>query len=145
MSDEIVLNRFIPLIFLRGGVGLLIGATLNVTRTRAFLAKAAEAIGEVVALEEAPPTDPQELQTYRPVISFQIGPSQRVQFKSMAHSNPPEYQVGASVRVLYDPERPDEARIRSFTSLWLLPVILGSLGLIFTGLGAGLLLGFIPI
>lgn len=140
MSEEVILSRIIPLVFLLSGIGLLIGATLNFTRTRAFLARAAEAIGEVVALEEEPPTEPGESHTYRPVVSFQIGANQRVRFESMAHSNPPQYKIGASVRVLYNPDRPNEARIRSFTSLWLLPVILGGLGLIFTGLGVGLLL-----
>jgi len=144
MSDEVFLSRVLPLIFLLIGMGLLIAATLYGARTRTFLSRAAEAIGEVVALEEEPSTEAGEPHTYRPVVSFPIGPTQRVRFKSMAHSNPPEYKVGASVRVLYDSDRPHEARIRSFTGLWLPLAILGGLGLIFTALGAGLLLGYIP-
>jgi Protein of unknown function (DUF3592) len=140
MSEEMVLSRIIPLIFLLSGIGLLITATRQVTRTRAFLARAAEAPGRIVALEEEPATEPGDARTHRPVVSFQAGPS-RVQFKSMAHSSPPQYEVGASVRVLYDPERPIDARIRSFTDLWLLAIVLGGLGGIFTVLGAGLLLG----
>src|SRR5688572_5990495 len=135
MSEDVILGQIIPLVFLISGIGLLIGAALKFTRTRAFLAKAAQAIGEVVALDEEPPTEPGESPTYRPVVSFQIDAHQTVRFESMAHSNPPQYKVGASVRVVYNPDRPNEARILSFTSLWLLPVILGGLGLIFTALG----------
>jgi len=144
MSDELFLSRVLPLIFLLVGVGLLTAATRYWIRTRAFLGTAAETVGEVVALEEEPPSEAGDPQTYRPVVSFPIGPSQWVSFASLAHSNPPEYEVGASVRVLYDPARPQDARIRSFTSLWLPLAVLGGLGLIFTALGTGLLLGYIP-
>jgi len=144
MSEEIVLTLVIPLIFIVCGVGLLTGAGRYLVRTRAFLAKAKETIGEVVALEKVPPTESSELPTYRPVVSFRVG-AQTIRFQSIAHSNPPEYEPGASVHVLYDPARPGEARIRSFTSLWLLPIVLGGLGLIFTVIGLGLLLGGIPL
>lgn len=100
---------------------------------------------EVVALEKVPPTETGELPTYRPVVSFRVGTAQTIRFQSIAHSNPPEYELGDSVRVLYDPGCPSEARIRSFTSLWLLPIVLGGLGLIFTVLGVVLLLGGIPL
>jgi hypothetical protein len=43
--------------------------------------------------------------------------------------------------VLYHPNPPHDARISSFTDLWLLSLILGGLGVLFTALGAGLLLG----
>jgi hypothetical protein len=144
LSEELVLSRVLPLAFLLIGIGLFVAAARYLTRTRTFLGKSAEAIGEVVALEEEPATEPGDPCTYRPVVSFPIDSTRRVRFKSMAHSNPPEYEVGESVRVLYDPDRPGEARIRSFTSLWLPPTVLGGLGLIFTALGVGLLLGYIP-
>jgi len=140
MTEEFALTRLIPLVFLLSGIGLLIAAARYVRRTRAFLSRAAEATGEVVALEKEPATGTGDLCTYRPVVSFQSRSGQRTQFAALAHSNPPEYQVGDPVRVLYDPERPQEACIRSFTQLWLLAVLLGGLGLIFTALGAGLLL-----
>ena len=44
-----------------------------------------------------------------------------------------------------DPARPEHARIRSFTSPWLLALILGGLGAVFTALGAALLLGLVPL
>jgi hypothetical protein len=141
MSEELFLSRVLPLIFLLCGIALSIAAARHALRTRAFLSTAVEAVGEVVALEQELPMEPGEPHSYRPVVSFSIGPRGRVRFKSMVHSYPPEYEVGASVRVLYQPNRPHDARIRSFTDLWLLSLILGGLGVIFTALGAGLLLG----
>jgi hypothetical protein len=144
MSDETVLSLIIPLGFLVCGIGLLTSAGVYLSRTRVFLAKAKETTGEVVALKEVPPTDTGESPTYRPVVLFQVGPRPPIRFESIAHSNPSQYKIGDSVPVLYDPESPYDARIRSFTSLWLLPLILGGLGLIFTAIGAGLLIWGIP-
>lgn len=140
MSEAFFLDRVLPLIFLASGLALLIAAARHALRTRAYLGVASETAGEVVALEEEPAMEPGEPRSYRPVVSFSLGPRGRVRFKSMAHSYPSRYRVGDPVRVLYHPDRPHDARIRSFTDLWLLPLILGGLGAVFTTLGAGLLL-----
>ena len=143
MSDDLFLSRFLPLIFLGCGLGLMAAAVRILQRTGAFLRRAVSATGEVVALETVPPNDAQELPTYRPTVVFTAAPSQPVRFQSIAHSNPAEHAVGTKVPVLYDPGRPQDARIASFTSLWLLPSILGGLGLTFGGVGAAILLGWI--
>jgi hypothetical protein len=145
MSEQVVLSVVIPAVFLLCGIGLLIGGFVSVGRTRAFLRKAIETSGEVVDLLEEPPYESGESPTYRPVVSYVLPSSRRIRFQSMVHSNPPEYAIGESVAILYEPDRPHEARIRSFTSLWLLGIILVGLGMIFSALGAGLLLGGIPV
>jgi len=99
MSDEIALGWLLPLVFLGSGFALLGGATAHAVRTRAFLARAAAAAGEVIALAEEPPTEAAELPTYRPVVAFEAG-ARRIQFRSIAHSTTPQYEVGESVRVL---------------------------------------------
>lgn len=139
------LSLVLPIIFLLVGAGLLAAAAGHGIQARAFVDKASGAVGEVVALEEEPAMEAGTASTYRPVVSFVASSGQRVRFSAMAHSNPPEYEPGASVRVLYDPERPHDARIRSFNELWLLPILLGGLGSIFAALGAAILLGYIPV
>jgi hypothetical protein len=43
--------------------------------------------------------------------------------------NPPcSWYAERSVSVLYDPQNPEKASINSFTSLWLLPILLVILG-----------------
>jgi hypothetical protein len=61
-----------------------------------------------------------------------------------AKSLPPAYHVGETVNVLYLESDPYDARIESFTSLWLLPMIFGGIGAIFPAVGAGLILGSRP-
>lgn len=145
MSDEFFLGVVLPVIFLLVGTGLLTIAARQAARTRAFLETAKEAPGEVVALEEEPAMEAGDPRTYRPVVSFTPGGGAQLRFSALAHSNPPAYTLGASVRVLYDPGRPFEARIRSFRELWMAPLLLGALGGVFTGLGAAILLGCIPL
>ncbi len=46
-------------------------------------------------------------------------------------SDPPAFKVGERVQVLYDPENPARARIKSFATLWLLPLGFTLFGLLF--------------
>jgi hypothetical protein len=51
-------------------------------------------------------------------------------------SSSPQYEAGDEVIVLYEPDRPLEARIKSFGSsalMWILPGITGVLGIAFLG------------
>ncbi|MDX1757914.1 MAG: DUF3592 domain-containing protein, partial [Marinobacter sp.] len=64
----------------------------------------------------------------------------QVEFKSSTGSNPPSYSRGELVPVLYEAENPASARINGFFSLWGGALIVGVLGLIFGGIGGGLLL-----
>ena len=75
-----------------------------------------------------------------PVVSFDAANGRHYEIELAEGSYPPEYLTGDSVTILYNPERPQQARIQSSTStmlLWLLPAITGTVGLAF--LGAGLM------
>src|SRR3990167_9257646 len=100
MSNEFFLSFVAPLTFPVTGIVLLVSAARHRARTIAFLSKAREATGEVIALEEVPPQQPgaDELETYAPVIVFTTGSGQEVRFTSRASSYPPRYAVGDSVR-----------------------------------------------
>ena len=38
------------------------------------------------------------------------------------------YEAGGSVEVIYDPERPDDARIDRFAEIWFAPLMLWAVG-----------------
>jgi hypothetical protein len=73
---------------------------------------------------------------YYPVIEY-ISRDGRFHSVQMTEgSSAPSHEVGDEVTVLYNPERPLEARIKSFGSsalMWILPGITGILGLGFLG------------
>ena len=56
-----------------------------------------------------------------------------IEFRSGNGSNPPLYEVGEKVPVLYLPGRPGAAVIDTFIELWLGPVIYTGLGLLLLG------------
>ena len=73
---------------------------------------------------------------YFPVIEYVSEDGRQHTVHMTEGSSAPQHEVGDEVTVLYNPERPLEARIQSFGSsalMWILPGITGILGLGFLG------------
>jgi len=73
---------------------------------------------------------------YYPVVEFTASDGRRRSVQMTEGSSAPSHEVGDQVTVLYDPDHPLEARIKSIGSyalLWVLPGITGLLGLGFLG------------
>ena len=69
---------------------------------------------------------------YYPVVQFVASDGKRRSVKMSEGSSSPSYEVGDDVVVLYEPDRPLDARIKSFGSsalMWILPAITGTLGI----------------
>jgi hypothetical protein len=122
-------------IFLVVGVGLLVGCFGAFTRTKRFLATAQEARAEVAGIEERHGGNSQS-RSYHPVLRYRTQEGATKEIVSSVGSNPPRYKKGDSVVILYDPAKPDDMRIHSFANVWLVPLILGGVGVIFIGVGA---------
>ena len=60
---------------------------------------------------------------YSPVVEFNAN-GQTYSFEGDNASDPPAYRVGEEVPVLYDPARPETARINKWTECWLFPIII---------------------
>jgi hypothetical protein len=70
--------------------------------------------------------------TYSPTIEYIVN-GISYQFKSSVCSNP-RPSVGSSIKVLYDPDDPSDARDGSFTSLWLGPIVAFIFGIACAGM-----------
>lgn len=71
---------------------------------------------------------------YYPVVEYRSSDGRKHSVQLTEGSSPASYEVGEDVTVLYDPEHPLDARIKSFSSsllLWVLPGITGILGISF--------------
>jgi len=71
---------------------------------------------------------------YYPVVEFTSSDGKNHKVQLSEGSSTPSYEVGDEVTVLYEPEHPLEARIKSFGSsalMWVLPGITGILGFAF--------------
>jgi hypothetical protein len=61
---------------------------------------------------------------YSPVIEFTANDDQTYTFEGDTASDPPAYDVGEEVNVLYDPNDPETAQINKWTERWLFPIII---------------------
>jgi len=122
-------------VFTLVGIGLLVGAVFAYRGTTSFLATAQSATGEVIDLLRARSSDST---TYKPMVRFVTASGQPVEFVSSVGANPPSYARGETVEVLYTPEAPQDARIKSFFSLWGVATVLGGVGCVFGAIGGGL-------
>jgi len=71
-------------------------------------------------------------ETYFPVVEFTAKDGKRRKVQLSEGSFPPAYEVGDEVTILYEPDHPLDARIKSFASsagMWILPNITGVLGI----------------
>jgi len=68
--------------------------------------------------------------SYAPVVDFRTMEAGMVRFTDGVGTIPPDYEVGAEVKVLYDPADVHSARVVSWKRLWLAPTILTCVGLL---------------
>lgn len=119
-------ERVVPGLFALIGLGLLVASVFLYLNTREFINSSARAEGRVIAHAQSKSSDGDPM--YAPVISFRTPDGQMVEFKSQTSSSSPSPAVGEAVEVLYNPQRPQEAEVNSFSSLWTLNIILSALG-----------------
>lgn len=119
-----------------GSVCLILFIVLSIT-TIQFIARATTATGTVVSYET---TRGESGTMYKPVVQFKTVDGKTISFTSKVGSSSRSYDYHQEVKVLYDPESPGNASIKSFLGLWFLPMILGILGCVSSAIGFGIIL-----
>jgi hypothetical protein len=116
-------SKLLALIFLPLGLAFLVYGVSDLLQVRAFASLAVEAEGTVIAMQEG-------ATKYYPRVRFQTRHGQTVEFDAANGSNPPLYEVGERLPVLYLPDNPRYAVINTFIELWLGPLIYAAVGLL---------------
>ena len=102
--------------------------------TRIFIAQSIATTGKVIRLE--PQADPENhTVNYAPVFSFVAEDGKSYTVHAAVASNPPEFEEGQSVNVLYIRSNPMHASIASGVQLWFLPLVFCILGAVFAPIG----------
>jgi Protein of unknown function (DUF3592) len=113
------------------GVVFAVRGFQGLRSTRRFVASSASATGTVTdsvgRWYRTIGDEPGFSRLSHPVVRFITGDGRTVEFESQAGSNLAP-KVGQQVTVLYDPLKPEEAKLKSFMMLWALPSILTALG-----------------
>lgn len=71
-----------------------------------------------------------------PTVEFSTERGEAVQFRAGVCSNPPSFDVGESVAVLYEPLKPDQAHLDTFMENWFASLVVGGIGSVFLLLGS---------
>ena len=98
-----------PAIFMLAGLLFFAIGSGMTMRQRTLEGQGIEVPGVVVNLQENYDSDGS---TYTPVVQFKTSSGQSIEFVSSYSSNPPAYDVGESVTVVYPPENPADAIIK---------------------------------
>ncbi len=123
---------------------LLVVTVLSGLQAARRMGKEVAASGQVVDLVERTSTTytkkgEKQTQIYaHPVVKFALASGQPQQFELQEGTWPPAYHVGEAVTILYEPQHPEDARIKNSLgafSLWLSPLITCVVGLIFGAVG----------
>jgi hypothetical protein len=124
----------VPMFGLVGGLLVVVGLFFFI-RTRNFLGKAREAKGTVIEMvyRQNSSADSNSGGGYAPVYQFETEDKRRIVKQDGLATNPPRYQVGQTMDILYDPENPEKAYVNRWMNLYFVPALLGGLGLIFCG------------
>ncbi|MGY0488542.1 DUF3592 domain-containing protein [Streptomyces sp. WG-D5] len=127
-----------------GGIFLIVGLILAWSSI-SLLRDAERASGRVVAVEwrdddigSSRRSRQRDEPAAYPVVEFTGADGTPHTFRGSTGSNPPAYEEGERVEVLYRADEPGDARIDGFLSLWLLPIIFGGIGLLAAAVGAGI-------
>lgn len=109
-----------------GIVFILVGFVLVCSRL-IFISESISAEGIVVDILKKVEEDETE-GVFQPKVMFHTNDGEQISFISDVGSNPPAYNLGETVNVLYNPINPSNAEINSFLSLWLLQLVLILIG-----------------
>jgi hypothetical protein len=130
--------KWVGISFAIAGLAMLAGAGATYMSSRNFLNISSAAEGVVTDLVLSHSSSSRS-GVYHPKVSFQTEAGENIEFNSSFGSNPPSYNKGDRVKVLYDPANPNHASINSFFSLWFAPLLLSGMGILFAGIGSALL------
>lgn len=116
------------------GAILLVLGLIWIYQTQNFLGRCLETKGVVIDLSWR--YDSEGNPSAYPVFQFvNQRTAEEITVWSETRSYPPSYHLGQEVNILYDPENPTNAVIKSFLNIWLGPLIVTGLGGIFSTVG----------
>lgn len=127
--------RWFSILFLAIGLALLAGASAIWRNHANFAAHAQRTSGTVVDLIFS--SSSKGGGTYAPSVEFEA--DGRVIHIRGSGTNPPAFSRGEQVSVLYLPGNPESGRIDSFSENWLGILIMSGIGLVFAGIGGGMI------
>ncbi len=118
--------RVVQWVFGLLAIGALTGAYFMYSHTRSFVDRAVTVPGKVI--DNVSKTDSDGDEMYYPSFQFRTLDGRDITAVGKLGASSPDYKPGDAVEVLYEDANPQGAQIRSFSQLWIGPVVIGILG-----------------
>ncbi len=134
MSSELIIGIVFSLV----GLLLVVIGLFILMRTRLFISQSQEVKGTVTHLIASSGSEGGTV--YAPVFKFTTIQGQVIEVQESVASYPPEFNQGQIVDILYDPQNPSRARVKKWSSLYFVPLLLSGMGIVFGGIGIVLLI-----
>jgi hypothetical protein len=130
------IGKLVGSIFMGVGVLLLTIAAWFIVSNNQFEKRAKHVKGKVIDYSSYDSRDDDGDYTtmYSPVFEYEFK-GKTYTYTSSTGSSGKDYKIGERVEVLVDPENPEEVLVNSFIEKWLVALILGIMGLAFSGFG----------
>jgi len=128
MTDMMIAGAILGLV----AFTLIALALFFLIRTRLFISKSQQVKGTITQMVYTSDADGGG---YSPVFRFRTLDGREVEASENLVTNPPQFKVGQTVDILYDPENPNRARIKKGFNLYFVPGLLGCMGLLFGCIG----------
>jgi hypothetical protein len=114
-----------------GGIGVILLSIAGIVyvREQRFLSTAEQVTGSVVDLDRSGGSDGSS--AFCPVIEFNTKAGEPVRYYGNVCSNPPSYELGEQVDVVYDPQEISHVQMTGFWSQYTGVFVLGIIGLVF--------------
>lgn len=126
------------LIFLLVGLGMLGFGGYSYLNTNNQMNEWGRTEGQVIDLSRY--SDSEGGSSIVPVIRFRAEDGQEYTAEPYQERNTtvdaPNYRVGDTVEVIYNPDNPNDMFINDFMHVWFVPALMGGLGALFGGIGA---------
>ncbi len=128
--------RVVGMIFMGLGIMMLIVVAYLIQSNYEFSKRAISVTGKVIGFtnHESNDDDGGTTTMYTPVFEYDFN-AKTYAYTSSTSSSSPGFDIGENVEILVDPDSPGEVLVNTFQEKWLLPLILGIMGTLFTGLG----------
>ena len=122
--------RFLAIMFAGIGIVMLVIGAFLLIREKAFLSNDLSATATVTSL--AADLDSSGNPVKCPVVNFTAANGQAVSYDASDFcANPPRYQVGQTIQVLYDPQNPNNVQFSGFVGEFGVGMLFTFLGLLF--------------
>ncbi len=122
--------------FIAIGVGMTVAGIATTFYTLNWMKQTVITQGTVLRLVCTPAKDSDDSDSYAPEVQFTTPDGISHSFvSSVGTGNRSSFRPGDQVEIRYDPAKPQSAAINRWIYLFLLPIILATLGLIFTVIG----------